>query len=151
MSVQSHNIWETNFLLYKDVSNCMFIPIWGSIHSNMTCAQSVKKIFPFYAKKTCTDKKENLIFLIYKEIQNRAVEKSYIRQRNAQIFNHIWGGRWSYMTLQLLQFEFPYIWGKFDFLFYHCEINMKLDCATRYFFPRSGCVHCVTASLNYWM
>ncbi len=27
---------------------------------------------------------------------------------NAQIFPHIWGGRWSYMTLQLLHSEFPY-------------------------------------------
>ncbi len=24
------------------------------------------------------------------------------------------------MTLQLLHYEFPYIWGKFDFLFYQC-------------------------------
>jgi hypothetical protein len=24
------------------------------------------------------------------------------------------------MTLQLLHSEFPYIWGKFDFLFYQC-------------------------------
>ncbi len=27
----------------------------------------------------------------------------------------------SYMTLQLLYSEFPYIWGKFDFLFYQCS------------------------------
>jgi hypothetical protein len=26
----------------------------------------------------------------------------------------------SYMTLQLLHSEFPYIWGRFDFLFYQC-------------------------------
>jgi hypothetical protein len=26
------------------------------------------------------------------------------------------------MTLQLLHSEFPYIWGKFDFLFYQCNI-----------------------------
>ncbi len=25
------------------------------------------------------------------------------------------------MTLQLLHSEFPYIWGKFDFLFYQCS------------------------------
>jgi hypothetical protein len=29
----------------------------------------------------------------------------------------------SYMTLQLLHSEFPYIWGKFDFLFYQCIVN----------------------------
>jgi hypothetical protein len=39
----------------------------------MTCTQSVKKTFS--AKKTCTDEKENLIFLIHKEIQNGAVAK----------------------------------------------------------------------------
>ncbi len=25
------------------------------------------------------------------------------------------------MILQLLHFEFPYIWGKFDFIFYQCS------------------------------
>ncbi len=35
-------------------------------------------------------------------------------------FPIIWGGRYSYMTLQLLYYEFPSIWGKFDFLFYQC-------------------------------
>jgi hypothetical protein len=39
---------------------------------------------------------------------------------NAQIFNHIWGGRQPYMTLQPIPFEFPYIWGKFYFLFNQC-------------------------------
>ena len=34
-------------------------------------------------------------------------------RKNAQIFNHIWGGR-----LQLLHSEFPEIWGKFYFLFF---------------------------------
>jgi hypothetical protein len=28
------------------------------------------------------------------------------------------------MTLQLLNSEFPYIWGKFDFLFYLCTYNI---------------------------
>ncbi len=46
----------------------------------MTCAQSIKKTFPFYAKKTYTDKREYLIFLIYMEIQNGAVAKSYMRK-----------------------------------------------------------------------
>ncbi len=40
---------------------------------------------------------------------------------NAQIFSHIWGGLLSYMTLQLLPSGFPYIWGKFCFLFYQCS------------------------------
>ncbi len=50
----------------------------------------------------CTDKKESQIFIIYKEIQNGGVAKSYMT---------------NYMTLQLLHSEFPYIWRKFDFLF----------------------------------
>jgi hypothetical protein len=43
---------------------------------------------------------------------------------NAQIFPHIWGGRQSYMTLQLLRSEFPYIRGKFSFLFYECRCTV---------------------------
>jgi hypothetical protein len=33
---------------------------------------------PLHDSKNYTDKKENQIFLIYKEIQNGAVEKSYM-------------------------------------------------------------------------
>ncbi len=77
-----------------------------------------------------TDKKENNIFLIYKEIQSGAVAKSYMRKGlliwgNAQIFHLIWRGRLSYMTLLLLHSEFPYIGGKFDFLFYQCKVFFK--------------------------
>jgi hypothetical protein len=35
-----------------------------------------------------TDRKENQIFLIYKEIQNGAVAKSYMTN---SLLNHIWG------------------------------------------------------------
>ncbi len=62
---------------------------------------------------------------------------SYLRKfRMGQLQSHIWltaspyicpfphilgsPGPSSYMTLQLLHSEFPYIWGKFDFLFYQC-------------------------------
>ncbi len=54
----------------------------------------MEKIAPY------TDKKENLIFLKYKEIQSGVVAKSYMRRGfliriwgNAQLFPHIWGGR----------------------------------------------------------
>ncbi len=69
-----------------------------------------------------TDNKSNQIFSIYKEIQSGSSCKVIYEEGlpniwgNAQIFPHIWGGRYSYMTLQLLHFEFPYIWGKFYFL-----------------------------------
>jgi hypothetical protein len=39
---------------------------------------------------------------------------------NICAFTHILGGPSSYMTLQLLHSEFPYIRGKFDFLSYQC-------------------------------
>ncbi len=74
-----------------------------------------------------TDKKENQIFLMYKEIQSGAVAKSYMTNgllmgiRNIWAFPHILGSSSSYMTLQLLHSEFPSIWGKFDFLFYQCR------------------------------
>jgi hypothetical protein len=64
-----------------------------------------------------TDKKENQTFLIYKEIQNGSVAKLYICS-----FPLILGSPSSYMTLQLLHSEFPYIRGKFDFLFYQCSL-----------------------------
>jgi hypothetical protein len=35
------------------------------------------------------------------------------------------GGGTHNMTLQLLHSEFPYIWGKFDFLFYQCK-NLQI-------------------------
>ncbi len=33
----------------------------------------------------------------------------------------------SYMTLQLFHSEFPYIWGKFYFLFYQCTVHTVLE------------------------
>ncbi len=64
------------------------------------------------------DKKENLIFLEYKEIQNGAVEKSYMTNGlllYGDIFAHFltYSIRKPflilYMTLQLIHSEFPYI------------------------------------------
>jgi hypothetical protein len=61
----------------------------------------------------CTDKKENQIFLIFKEIQSGAVAKSYMTNGlppgNIYAFPHILGSPSSFMTLQLLYSEFPYI------------------------------------------
>jgi hypothetical protein len=76
--------------------------------------ESAKEVsFPY------TDIKENQVFLIYKEIQSGAVAKSYMT--NGLLiycmgkyfwqfaFPHILGSPSSYMTLQLLHSEFPYI------------------------------------------
>ncbi len=46
---------------------------------------------------------------------------SYTVWLNICAFPHILGSPFSYMTLQLLHSEFPYIWGKFHFLFYQCR------------------------------
>ncbi len=62
-----------------------------------------------------TDKKENQIFLIYKEIQSEAVAKSYMR-KGFLIYEEMRKYFCIYEeALQLLHSEFPYIWGKFDF------------------------------------
>ncbi len=71
-----------------------------------------------------TDKKEKKIFLVYKEIQNGAVAKSYTQltassyMENICTFPHKLGSPSSYMTLQLRHSEFLYIWGKLDFLWF---------------------------------
>jgi hypothetical protein len=69
-------------------------------------------------RRDYTDKKENKIFLIYKEIQKGAVAKSYIT--NGLLINfafrHILGSPSSYMTLQLLPSEFPNIKYKINII-----------------------------------
>ncbi len=73
--------------------------------------------FTFYSvlRTERIDKKENKIFLIHKEIHNGAVAKLYmtnghlIYKENICAFPHILGNPSSYMTLQLLHSEFPYI------------------------------------------
>jgi hypothetical protein len=45
--------------------------------------KNIRKAWKYVAKHnqaTCTDKKENQIFLIYREIQSGAVAKSYMRK-----------------------------------------------------------------------
>jgi hypothetical protein len=57
-------------------------------------------------------KKENQIFLIYMEIQNGAVAKSYMTNGlliYGKIFAQILGSPTSNMTLQLLHSELPYV------------------------------------------
>ncbi len=59
-----------------------------------------------------TDKKEKKTFLIYKEIQIGSVAKVIYEDgllKNAQIYNCMCGDRQSYMTLQPIPSEFPYM------------------------------------------
>ncbi len=83
-----------------------------------------------------TDKKENQICLMYKEIQSGADAKSYMRKgfllyEEMRKYFPIYEEAVSHMTLQLLHSEFPYIWGKFDFLFYQCG---QLYCISAFFY-----------------
>ncbi len=75
-----------------------------------------------------TDKKENQIVVIYNEIQNGSIAKSHMTNGllihilgTIYAFPHIRSPS-SYMTLQMLQSEFPNIWGKFSFLFYQSTL-----------------------------
>jgi hypothetical protein len=82
--------------------------------SNQKCSL-IRKMSIVHA--SYTDKKENQIFLIYKEIQNGAVAKSYMTNglliqyigKYLRISSYILGSPASYLTLQLLHSEFPYI------------------------------------------
>jgi hypothetical protein len=73
-----------------------------------------------------TDKKENEIFLICKEIQMGLVAKSYMRkgfliyEEMRKYLTIYEDALESYITLQSIPSEFPYVRRKFDFLFYEC-------------------------------
>ncbi len=81
---------------------------------------SYQHILIMYEK--CTDKKENKIFLIYKEIQMGAVARSYMRKgflmyEELRRYFVIYEEAISHMTLQPLPSGFPIRWRKFDFFF----------------------------------
>ncbi len=105
-----------------------------------------------------TDKKENQISLIYKEIQTGSVANSYMKMclliyvwLNICAFPHILGSPSSYMTLHPIPSEFPYIWRKSSFLFYQCSRMQKCPQLSLFGFVLWGlwgcnCV-CVTLDL----
>ncbi len=95
-----------------------------------------------------TYKKIKQIFLVYKEIQRGSGAKSYmtkywrISSYIRKPIHWLWKGMQqniilvknqffayfpkilsSYMTLHPIPSKFPYIWGKFCFLFYECDIK----------------------------
>ncbi len=99
-----------------------------------------------------TDKKENKV-------------SSHIRKfRRERLQSHMWltassnmtkylrissycilGSPSSYMTLQPLRSKFPYIWGKINFLFYHCRdvaitfTKMTKNCKSYIKYLRPSC------------
>ncbi len=86
-----------------------------------------------FASPKYTDKKEIKIFLCIKKFEREQLQ-CHIWEGlpniwgNAQIFPHTYMRRPCelHMTLQLLHSEVPYIWGKFDFLFYPCTGHSNL-------------------------
>ncbi len=80
-------------------------------------------------------------------IKKKIKFSSYIGKfREEQLQNHIWLTASSYMgkyfrissyirkpflmTLQLLHSEFPYLWGKFSFLFYQCRVLSSIPASS---------------------
>jgi hypothetical protein len=89
------------------------------------CAEFASMIFSFPDHSTVhTDKKYYKLFLIYKDMNADRIRCKVIYDwrpphiwLNICAFLHILGNPSSYMTLHPIPSEFPYIWGKFSFLF----------------------------------
>jgi len=90
--------------------HCLFVSQRMKVGVRVNCVCVTEELY--------TEKKENQIFLIFKEIQNGAVAKSYMTDGlliygdwgNIYAFHHtVLGSPSSYMTLQLLHSEFTYI------------------------------------------
>ncbi len=79
---------------------------------NSTLKKTEKKIFLKYMRKFRWERLQSHIW------------------ENAQIFNHIWGGRYSYMTLQPLPFGFPYIWYEENLVFFFFSVGHKAQQGT---------------------
>ncbi len=57
---------------------------------------------------------------------------------NAQIFHHVWRGPKSYMTLQLLHYEFPDIYEE-KFIFFFISAQLSSRCQTCRWYSRPFC------------
>ncbi len=78
--------------------------------------------------------KKNQIFLIYKEIEMDRLQShiwlmassymgKYLRFSSYTVLE---SPSFSYMTLQPIPSKFSYVWGKFHFLFYQCELSPRI-------------------------
>ncbi len=85
--------WSSNDPKIISILLCVFqlIEIIEGSNSESTLKQhpSNRKYRDDHCSRTCTDKKENQIFLLYKEIQNGAVAKSYIIWLTASSYIHL--------------------------------------------------------------
>jgi hypothetical protein len=113
--------------------------LWQRPNETAPRAQMVRRRDGFqqhFSRRTLIKKKTN--FPHIKEIEIRSSWKVIYEEGlpnlwgNAQIFNHRWGGRSSYMTLQLIPSEFPYIWINLIFFF----ISAPATRATTLYQPR---------------
>ncbi len=97
------------------------------------CKKSVRTVEGRYSFSMVLQNPEGI--LIKKKIKFRREQLQshiWLSKTNGLGPPHIWGNIYvfpqilvipsSYMTLQLLHSEFPYIWGKFEFLFCQCII-----------------------------
>ncbi len=109
-----------NLLCVESISHCF----WENQYF-LVCTEKISYI------SLCTDKKENKIFLIYKEIQMGSGAKSYMRkgflvyEEMHKYFHHIWGGRWSYMTLHPIPLNFLIYEENFSFFFNNAVVFKK--------------------------
>ncbi len=128
LSSKKFDVCTRTYFTYKSYCTCVLELDIYSLSSGLSVCETGSRIRRYLAFYSChTDKKENKFFPIYKEIQSGAFAKSYMR-KGFPIYEEM--GKYfpiykeavsyTYMTLQLLHSEFPYIWGNFDFLFYQC-------------------------------
>ncbi len=101
-----------------------------------------------------TDKKENKIFLIYKEIQIGSGAKSSMRKgflilymkkcANCSTYMRIRGSRQSYMTLHPIPLNFR-IYDEIFFIFFSAKTEKKAQSHFIYFFDGVGprCIICL--------
>ncbi len=88
----------------------------GAIVSPPFCTDKKRTKFYSYIRKFRWDRLQSHIW-------RRELPNIWAFMRKCANINQIWGVRQSYMTLQPIPSEFPYIWGKFSFLFYQCAVK----------------------------
>ncbi len=67
----------------------------------------------------------------------------FIYGKNICAFPHILGSPSSYVTLHPIPYEFPYIWGKFCFLFYQCRVSRSDEEGGYFYSYWLACEGCV--------
>ncbi len=87
---------------------------------------------------THTDKKEKKISLYIRKFNSYMVKIFLIYGKNICVFPHILGSH----DFATDPSEFPYLWGKFCFLFYQCRLGKFLERGVEIYMTKSVLVHC---------